>query len=123
MIDKINKSITSFQELFNTKFKQSSQEAIEIMLMLACGHIFEIFTPNQLAQTLGIDKNKVYDAINSWSVFQFRKVFLYAGFSQVKELLNEAITKSPATLSRMRITLCVDDTVIDRMGKLIRVNM
>jgi hypothetical protein len=87
--------------------------------MLAYGHIFDIFTPNQLSQVLGIDKNDIYDAINSWSIYHFRKLFLIAGFPEVKKLIDNALTKSPATLSRMRITLCVDDTVIDRMGKLI----
>jgi len=81
--------------------------------------IFDIFTPNQFSQVLGIDKNDIYDAINSWSIYNFRKLFLIAGFPEVKKLIDDALTKSPATLSRMRITLCVDDTVIDRMGKLI----
>jgi len=119
MIDKINKSVETFQEFLNDNFKQCGQESVEVMLMLAYGHIFDIFTPNQLIQTLGIDKNNVYDAINSWSIYHLRKLFLLAGFSEVKKLIGDALTKSPATLSRMRITLCVDDTVIDRMGKLI----
>ena len=79
MTDKITKSLRPFQELFYTIFGWSSQQAIEILMMLACGHIFEIFTPNQLAQTLGIDKNKVYDAIRDWSIFLFRKMFLLVG--------------------------------------------
>ena len=37
-------------------------------------------------------------------------------YTQVKELVAEILAKSPATLSRMRDTLSVDDTVIDRMG-------
>ena len=119
MIDKINKSVELFQEFLNNNFKQCSQESVEVMLMLAYGHILDIFTPNQLIQTLGIDKNNVYDAINSWSIYHLRKLFLLAGFSEVKKLIGDTLTKSPATLSRMRITLCVDDTVIDRMGKLI----
>jgi len=119
MTDKISKSVERFQEFLNDSFKQCNQESIEILLMLAYGHMFDIFTPNQLIQTLDIDKNKVYDAINSWSIYHLRKVFLIAGFSEVKKLIDYALTKSPATLSRTRITLCVDDTVIDRMGKLI----
>lgn len=119
MNDKISKSVKYFQGILNDKLKQCSKESIEILLMLAYGHIFDIFTPNQLSQTLGIDKNKVYDSINSWSIYHIRKLFLIAGFSEVKKLIDSAMTKSPATLSRMRITLCVDDTVIDRMGKLI----
>ena len=118
MIDKISTVIELFQEFFDTNFTQCDQESVEILLMLACGHMFDIFTPNQLAEILGLDKNKVYDATNSWSVYHLRKLFLNAGFSQVKELIAEVLARSPATLSRMRITLCVDDTVIDRMGNL-----
>jgi len=119
MNDKINKSVEPFQEFLNDNFKQCSKESIEVLLMLAYGHMFDIFTPNQLIQTLNIDKNKVYDAINSWSIYHLRKLFLLAGFPETKKLIEDALTKSPATLSRMRITLCVDDTVIDRLGNLI----
>jgi hypothetical protein len=118
MIDKINKGIEQIQEFFDTNFTQCDQESVEVLLMLACGHMFDIFTPNELIQILGLDKNNVYDSINSWSIYHLRKLFLNAGFSQVKEAVAEALTKSPATLSRMRITLSVDDTVIDRMGNL-----
>jgi len=118
MIDKINKGIEQLQEFFDTDFARCDQESVEILLMLACGHMFDIFTPNQLIQILDLDKNNVYDAINSWSIYHLRKLFLNAGLAQAKELVAETLTKSPATLSRMRITLCVDDTVIDRMGNL-----
>ena len=116
MIDKINKSIEQLQEFFDANFTRCDQESVEILLMLAYGHMFDIFTPNQLIQTLGLDKNDVYDAINSWSIYHLRKLFLNAGLAQVKELVAETLVKSPATRSRMRITLSVDDTVIDRMG-------
>lgn len=119
MIDKINKVIDVFQDFFDTNFTQCDQESLEILLMLAYAHMFDIFTPNQFIQTLGLDKNQVYDALNSWSIYHLRKLFLNAGFSQAKELIAKALTKSPATLSRMRISLSVDDTVIDRMGKFI----
>jgi hypothetical protein len=119
MLDKVIKSLESFQEFFDSKFQQDNEEAVEILLMLAYGHIFEIFTPNQLAEVLGIDKSKVYESIKSWSIFQFRRMFLLAGYQEVSSLLKDALSKSPATLSRMRITLCVDDTVVDRQGNLI----
>jgi hypothetical protein len=119
LVDKISKSLDPFQEFLNSKFQQNNEEAVEILLMLAYGHLFEIFTPNQLAEILGIDKNRVYEAIKSWSIFQFRRMFLLAGYHEVSKLLKERLSRSPATLSRMRITLCVDDTVVDRDGKLI----
>lgn len=119
MLDEISRSLGPFQEFLDSKFKQDNEEAVEILLMLAYGHLFEIFTPNQLAEILRIDKNKVYEAIKSWSIFQFRRMFLLAGYQEVSRLLKETLAKSPATLSRMRITLCVDDTVVDRQGNLI----
>jgi hypothetical protein len=119
MQDKIIKSLKPFQVLFYRKFRKNSQEAVEMLLMLACGHIFEIFTPNQLAQTLKIDKNRVYREIDSWSIFQFRKMFVFMGSQEAVKLVKGVLCKSPSTLSRMRITICVDDTVIDRLGKLI----
>ena len=76
-------------------------------MMLACGHIFEIFTPNQLIQTLGIDKNEVYDTIKSWSMFLFRKMFFIIGCHQALMAIRENISKSPATLSRLKITISV----------------
>ena len=119
MIKKITQSITFFQELFSTVFTVNSQNAIEVLLMLASGHIFDIFTPNHLVQTLCIDKNKVYSAIKAWSVFLSRKLLLVTGCHIASMLIKYNTSKSPATLSRLRITLCVDDTVIDRAGKLI----
>jgi hypothetical protein len=57
MTDKISKSIEPFQVLLCKTFKQTNKKAIEVLMTLACGHIFEIYTPNQLIQILGIDKS------------------------------------------------------------------
>jgi len=119
MTDKISKSIEPFQSLLCNTFKQTNKKAIEVLMMLACGHIFEIFTPNQLIQILCIDKNEVYDTIKSWSVWCFRKMFFIIGCHQALIAIRENISKSPATLSRLKITISVDDTVIDRLGKII----
>ncbi|MEK7396837.1 MAG: hypothetical protein AAB116_07850 [Candidatus Poribacteria bacterium] len=119
MTDKISKSIKPFQVLLSNTFKQTNQKAIEVLMMLACGHIFEIYTPNQLIQTLYLDKNEVYGTIKSWSVFLFRKMFFIIGCHQALTAVRENISKSPATLSRQKITISVDDTVIDRLGKVI----
>ena len=43
MIAKINKVVEEFQEFFDTNFPRCDQESMEILLMLACGHIFDIF--------------------------------------------------------------------------------
>jgi hypothetical protein len=56
MIAKINKGVEQFQEFFDTNFARCDEESMEILLMLAYGHIFDIFTPNQLTQILGLNK-------------------------------------------------------------------
>jgi len=132
MIKKITQSITFFQEFFSAVFTVNSQNAInaiKVLLMLASGHIFDIFTPNhsrsavqrknRSVQTLCIDKNKVYFAIKTWSVFLSRKLLFVTGCHIASILIKSANSKSPATFSRLKITLCVDDTVVDRAGKLI----
>ena len=120
MQDQITRFLKPFQQFLYSRFRHSKQEAIEILLMLAVGHIFEIFTPNQMAEILGIDKSKVYGAIKSWSVYLLRRMFLIAGCQEAVRLIRERLSMSPATLSRARITISVDDTVIDRLGRIIR---
>jgi hypothetical protein len=120
MQDNIIRVLKPFQQFLYSKFRQNKQEAIEILLMLAFGHIFEIFTPNQMAEIMKIDKNKVYGAINSWSIYLLRKMFLVVGCQEAVEVIKERLAMSPATLSRARITISVDDTVIDRLGRVIR---
>ena len=56
MIDKVNKAVELFQEFFDNNFTHCDQGSVEILLMLAYGHMFDIFTPNQLIQTLGLEK-------------------------------------------------------------------
>ena len=101
MIDKINKGVEEFQEFFDTNFTRWDQGSVEILLMLAYGHMFDIFTPNQLIQTLGLDKNKVYGATNSWSIHHLRKLFLNAGFAQVVKLVAYLVMEKASSMTRM----------------------
>jgi hypothetical protein len=120
MQEDIIRVLKPFQQFLYSKFRQNKHEAIEVLLMLAFGHIFEIFTPNQMAEIMKIDKNKVYRAINSWSIYLLRRMFLVAGCQEAVNLVRERLSMSAATLSRARITISVDDTVIDRLGRVIR---
>jgi hypothetical protein len=120
MQDDIIRVLKPFQQILYSKFRQNKHEAIEILLMLAFGHIFEIFTPNQMAEIMGIDKNQIYGSINSWSIYLLRRMFLIAGCQEAVKVVKERLAMSPATLSRARITMSVDDTVIDRLGRVIR---
>ena len=120
MQENIIRVLKPYRQFLYSKFRQNKHEAIETLLMLAFGHIFEIFTPNQMAEIMKIDKNKVYRAINSWSIYLLRRMFLVAGCQEAVNLVRERLSMSVATLSRARITISVDDTVIDRLGRVIR---
>ena len=76
----------------------------------------DIFTPNQLAQILGLNKNKAYSDIKEWSIFLSRKLLFFIECHIASMLIKSAICKSPATLSRLKITINVDDTSLLMSG-------
>jgi hypothetical protein len=101
------------------RFKNHKEEAIEIFLILAIGHLFKLFNPNQVARTLGIDENKLYRQMDTWSIYKLRKMVIEFGCQKAIEEIKKLQGKSAATRSRYRVSLCIDDTVIDRYGKVI----
>ena len=120
MEDKLTKFLRSLKWFLQTKFRNQCEAAIEIFLMMIFGHMFGIFTPSQLAQTLKIDKNKIYRELKKWSVYQMRRIFCEFGCKEAIKEIKRIEQMSPATRSRYRITLTIDDTVIDRLGRLIK---
>jgi len=76
-------------------------------LILAYGHIFEIFTPNQLAETPGIDKNMVYEAIQFWSIYTFRKIYLTRG--NTSKLILELMVMLEMSEYKFTIVKALDD--------------
>jgi len=79
MQDNFNKSLKLFQWVMRKNFKQSGEEAIEVMLMLGIGHVFGVYTPNQLSEILGIGKSKLYEEIKGWSIYQWRRMLILIG--------------------------------------------
>ena len=120
MENKLTKFLRSLKWLLQTEFKRQSEDAIETFLMMIFGHVFGIFTPNHLAQTLKIEKKKIYRELKTWSPYQMRRMFCEFGSREAIKEIKRIEKMSPATKSRYRITLTIDDTVIDRMGRLIK---
>lgn len=82
-------SLRFYRWLLYDKFRQNRDEAIEIMLMLVAGHVFGCYTPNQLAQRLGVSKSKLYQELKSWSLHQWRRQLMLMGCEQALELVKE----------------------------------
>lgn len=119
MLETLKDSLWFYRWLLYDKFRQNCDEAIEILLMLVVGHVFGYYTPNQLAQRLGLSKSQLYQELKQWSIFQWRRQLMVMGCEYALQRLQQLQGKSAATHSRMRITIGVDDTVVDRLGRVL----
>ena len=59
MLDALKESLRFYRWLLDAKFRQSREEAVEILLMLVLGHAFGYYNPNQLADRLGLGNHIV----------------------------------------------------------------
>ena len=112
-------SMHSLQWILYSKFRQHREQAVDVLVMLAVGHVFGCYTPNELAQVLGISKSVLYQGIGDWSLYQWRRMLMQVGCRLALEELQRLEGKSAATLARAQVTIGVDDTVVDRLGRLL----
>lgn len=89
-------------------------------MVLAVAHLFGFYNPKQLADFLGIPHQKFYAELKDWSVYHVKKMLLRFMVKQGVEHLKPVLNKSAATQSRAGMTLSIDNSVIDRFGKLLR---
>jgi len=106
--------------VFNKDFRLNSTEAFQTLIFLALAHFFGFYNPNQLADYLGISSKVLYSNLKSFSLYSFKSMLLKFMVKQAAENLKEVLDKSPSTISRSGITLSVDNSVIDRFGKMFR---
>lgn len=106
--------------VFNKDFRLNSIEAFQTLIFLALAHFFGFYNPKELADYLGINSNKFYSHLKSFSIYGIKTMLLKFMVKQAAENLKEVLEKSPSTISRGGITLSVDNSVIDRFGKMFR---
>lgn len=120
----MNSHISNILQLFFIKFNQLFRsgkiEAFEAIMVLAISHAYGCFNPKQLADYLGINHQKIYAEISTWTVYKLRKVLKLMMINQAVEQLKKIEQKSASTKSRANITITVDDSVIDRIGNRLR---
>ncbi len=120
---KLNSTFTWFFIAFGTILKKGGKEgkeAFELLMFLSLAHFFGLYNPKQLADYLGIPYQRLYKELKTWSIYQLKKMLLGFMVKQAVERLKPILEKSDATKSRAGITLSVDNSVIDRIGRLIR---
>jgi len=91
-----------------------------MLMFLAVSHLFGVYNPKQLADYLGIPHQQFYSSLKGWSLYYLKEMLLCFMVKQASEKLKPILEKSDATKCRAGITLSADNSVIDRVGKLLR---
>jgi len=116
----ISSIIRLFFVKFNQLFRSGKIEVFEPIMILAISHAYGCFNPKQLADFLGVNHQKIYTEISSWTPYKLKKVLKLMMINMAVEQLQIIEKKSNSTQSRANITLAIDDSVIDRVGKRLR---
>ena len=111
---------TWFFSLFQHEFRKDNLVAFEVLMVLALAHFFGFYNPKQLADFLGVPHQGFYTQLKTWSLYHLRAMLLRFMVKQAAEQLAEVLTKSAATRSRAGLSLSIDNSVMDRLGKLLR---
>jgi Transposase DDE domain len=109
-----------FLAIFHQEFRKNNPIAFEVLMVLAVANLFGFYNPKQLADFLEVPHQKFYAELKQWSVYQVKKMLLRFMVKQASEQLKSVMSKSDATKSRAGMSLSIDNSVIDRFGKLIR---
>ena len=111
---------TWFFALFYHEFRKGNLIAFEVLMALALAHIFGFYNPKQLADFLGVPHQKLYVQLKDWSVYYLKEMLIRFMVKLAVEHLKPVLNKSASTQSRAGMTLSIDNSVMDRFGKLLR---
>lgn len=116
----VDKTLTWFFVTFSKEFRQGQKTAFEVIMFISVAHFFGCYNPKQLADFLGIAHQQVYHYLKGWSLYALKKLLFRFMVKQAAERLKPLLGKSEATRSRAGLTLSVDNSVIDRLGRRLR---
>jgi len=111
---------TWFFSLFQREFRKSNPIAFEVLMVLALAHLFGLYNPKQVADFLGIPHQSFYTHLKEWSLYHLKTMLLRFMVKQAAEQLAAVLAKSDATRSRAGLSLSIDNSVIDRLGRFLR---
>lgn len=111
---------TWFFVFFHQEFRRGNLEAFQTLMGLSLAHFFGCYNPKQLADFLGIPHQRLYEQLKTLSLHSLKAMLLKFMVYQAVEKLKPVLGQSAATKSRAQITLSADNSVIDRLGRLLR---
>jgi len=116
----MSESFTWFFTQFHQAFRRGNIEAFQTLMGLSLAHFFGCYNPKQLADYLDIPHQRLYEHLQTLSLYTLKKMLLDFMVHQAVEKLKPVLEQSAATQSRAGITLSVDNSVIDRLGRVLR---
>ncbi len=111
---------TWFFTIFHQELRKNDPIAFEVLMVLALAHLFGFFNPKQLADFLDIPHQSFYTELKGWSLHHVKKMLRLFMVRQAAEKLKPVMSQSGATRSRAGVTVSIDNSVMDRFGKLLR---
>ncbi len=109
-----------FFAIFHQEFRKNNPIAFEVLMVLAVAHLFGFYNPKQFADFLDVPHQKLYSELKDWSVYHMKKMLLRFMVKKAAEELKPVMSKRAATRSRAGMSLSIDNSVMDRFGRLIR---
>jgi hypothetical protein len=109
-----------FLTIFHHEFRKTNGVAFETLMVLAIANLFGFYNPKQLADFLEVPHQRFYAELKDGRVYQVKKMLLRFMVKQATEKLQPVMNKSAATRSRAGATLSIDNSVMDRFGRLLR---
>lgn len=109
-----------FFAIFHQEFRKNNPIAFEVLMVLAVAHVFGFYNPKQLADFLDVPHQKFYSELKDWSIYHVKKMLLRFMVKKAAEELRPVMSKSASTWSRAGMSVSIDNSVMDRFGKLIR---
>jgi hypothetical protein len=109
-----------FFSIFHHEFRKNNGVAFETLMVLAVAQLFGFYNPKQLADFLDVPHQPFYTVLKGWSVYQVKKMLLRFMVKQAAQQLKPVMSKSASTRSRAGATLSIDNSVMDRFGRLLR---
>ena len=105
---------------YGESFRQGKRDAFELVMFLSLAHFFGVYNPKQLADVAGIPHHRLYRELKGWSLYRVKKLLFRCMVRHAAEELRPVLLKSAATRSRAGISLSADNSVIDRLGRMLR---
>ena len=103
----------------SSRFPKNNPIAFEVLMVLAVAHLFGFYNPKQLAVSRSSSSTVLY-GVERLECLSCEKDAPRFMVKQAAEKLKPVMSKSAATRSRAGTTLSIDNSVMDRFGKLLR---